>query len=76
MIPLFDEDVDGKKLHNTHLMPRRNWCGIQMCEGNKEVGSQKFELEFRLNVERDRRDAAGTTKGYYVKVPALTVEKV
>ncbi|KAF2728914.1 hypothetical protein EJ04DRAFT_84306 [Polyplosphaeria fusca] len=29
MIPLFTHDVDGKKRNNTHLLPRRNWCGIR-----------------------------------------------
>ena len=76
MISVFEEDVDGKKRHNTHLMPRRNWCGIQMCEADKELEDDKFELEFVLNVERDRRDARGKTKSYEIKVPALTVDKV
>ncbi|KAF2459789.1 hypothetical protein BDY21DRAFT_316398 [Lineolata rhizophorae] len=29
MIALFDQDVDGKKRNNTHLLPRRNWCAIR-----------------------------------------------
>jgi hypothetical protein len=74
MISVFEEDVDGKKLNNTHLMPRRNWCEIQMFDESKE--SEKFELEFVLNVERDRRDASGKTKAYEIKVAALTVVKV
>jgi len=76
MISVFEEDVDGKKRHNTHLMPRRNWCGIQICEADKELEGDKFELEFVLNVEKDRRDARGKTKSYEIKVPALTMDKV
>lgn len=28
MVPVFGEDVDGSRRHNTHLMARRNWCDI------------------------------------------------
>ncbi|KAL1311630.1 hypothetical protein AAFC00_001740 [Neodothiora populina] len=30
MIPMFEEDVDGKPRNNLHLLPRRNYCTI--CE--------------------------------------------
>lgn len=29
MIPLFTQDVDGKKRNNKCLLPRRNWCSIR-----------------------------------------------
>lgn len=29
MIAMFPHDVDGKPRHNTHLLPRRNWCSIR-----------------------------------------------
>jgi len=35
MIPLFTEDVDGKKRNNKCLLPRRNWCSIR--EYNPEL---------------------------------------
>ncbi len=28
MAPVFERDVNGRKLNNTCLLPRRNWCGI------------------------------------------------
>lgn len=30
MVRIFNVDVDGKKRHNTHLLPRRNWCSISV----------------------------------------------
>jgi hypothetical protein len=29
MIPIFNNDVDGKPRNNKHLLPRRNWCSIR-----------------------------------------------
>ena len=29
MIPIFQNDVDGKPRNNKHLLPRRNWCSIR-----------------------------------------------
>ena len=69
MVPLFNDDVDGRKLHNKYLLPRRNWCGIQMCD---EGESPSYELDVALNVEVNRRNAEGKTKAYHIKVPTLS----
>jgi hypothetical protein len=66
---MFQDDVDGKVLKNTHLLPRRNWCGLKI----NEDGETPFELEVVLNVEVNRKDPAGKTKGYSLKIPTLTV---
>ena len=29
MVAMFRADVDGTRRRNTHLLPRRNWCGIE-----------------------------------------------
>lgn len=29
MVDMFRADVDGTRRRNTHLLPRRNWCGIE-----------------------------------------------
>ena len=29
MLKMFRADVDGTRRRNTHLLPRRNWCGIE-----------------------------------------------
>ena len=29
MVEMFRADVDGTRRRNTHLLPRRNWCGIE-----------------------------------------------
>ena len=68
MMSIFEEDVDGKKLHNKHLLPRRNWCGIKLCsEGERP----SYDLDVVLNVEVDRKSKEGKTKAYPIKVPTL-----
>lgn len=37
MVPIFGEDVDGRRRYNTHLMARRNWCDIA------EVGNEVLD---------------------------------
>jgi len=70
MIPIFEYDVTGKELHNKHLLPRRNWCEIQLCsDGDRPT----HELDVILNVEVDRRNSEGRTKGYRIKVPTLNL---
>lgn len=69
MVPIFHEDVDGKPLANTHLLPRRNWCGMRIAED----GETPFELDIVLNVEINCKDPSGTTKPYSIKIPILTV---
>lgn len=66
---MFQDDVDGKPLKNTILLPRRNWCSLKVSEN----GQTRFELEVVLNVEVDRKDPAGRTKGYTLRIPTLTV---
>jgi len=69
MVPLFHEDVDGKPLVNSHLLPRRNWCGIRIADD----GETPFELDVALNIEINCKDPSGTTKPYTVRIPALTL---
>jgi hypothetical protein len=68
MVSLFREDVDGKALVNTHLLPRRNWCGMQIVDGETP-----FELDVVLNIEVNSKDPSGTTKPYGVRIPSLTI---
>jgi hypothetical protein len=69
MVPVFPQDVDGKPLNNKHLLPRRNWCGMQVAPS----GETPFELDVVLNVEVSCKDPSGRTKGYGIRVPILTV---
>jgi PhoD related phosphatase len=69
MVAIFQEDVDGKPLHNKHLLPRRNWCGMQVVEN----GDSLFDLDIVLNVEVNCKNPEGKTKGYGMRVPILTV---
>lgn len=69
MVPIFQEDVDGKPLNNTHLLPRRNWCSLRIAED----GDSPFELDVTLNLEINCKDPEGRTKPYGLRIPALTV---
>lgn len=69
MVSIFHEDVDGKPLNNTHLLPRRNWCGMHIVED----GESPFELDIAINVEIDCKDPEGRTKPYGLRVPILMV---
>jgi hypothetical protein len=69
MVAIFHQDVDGKALNNKHLLPRRNWCGMQIAP----IGDTPFELDVVLNVEISCKDASGRTKGYGIRVPILNV---
>jgi hypothetical protein len=69
MVEVFYEDVDGTVLNNTHLLPRRNWCGLQVVED----GEVPSELDVVLHVEINCRDPEGKTKPYGIRVPTLTI---
>lgn len=64
-IPVFEYDVNGKKLNNPCLLPRRNWCSI-----SQEINS-RGRLDVRLNVEIDSSNADGRTQPYPYSIPAL-----
>ncbi|EPQ28075.1 uncharacterized protein PFL1_04402 [Pseudozyma flocculosa PF-1] len=61
MVPLFEEDLEGKKLKtDKYIIGARNWCAVTLQE-------QTGELEFDLRVEKVR--GGGETKSYAVKAP-------
>ena len=69
MISMFEEDVDGQILKNAQLLPRRNWCSLQIA-ADKDTS---FELEATLNVEINCKDPQGRTKPYSIRIATLTV---
>ncbi|PWN50901.1 hypothetical protein IE53DRAFT_386792 [Violaceomyces palustris] len=60
MVPLFDEDLNGKKQNDKYILGARNWCSVNL-------DSQSGELEFELRIEESR--GSGKTKSYSVKAP-------
>lgn len=64
-IPVFEYDVNGKKLNNPCLLPRRNWCSIS------QEANSRGRLDVRLNVEIDSTNADGRTQAYPYSIPAL-----
>jgi hypothetical protein len=61
MISLFSNDVDGTKLNNQKLLPRRNYCSVM-------EDSNTNNIMFTLRVENLAKDG---TVPYMVTVPAL-----
>ena len=59
MIPMFNEDVDGSKRNNLHLLPRRNFCTIkEYLPGSTPPPSPGPEAQTPIGEydERDGRD--------------------
>ena len=63
MVPIFDVDVDDTPLKNRHLLPRRNYCTM-------EVGEDK-SLKIKICVEKTCQVDTGETKEYGITVPSL-----
>ncbi|BFZ53582.1 hypothetical protein PYCC9005_000609 [Savitreella phatthalungensis] len=83
-VPLFVHDVDGKKLNNPALLPRRNWCSIDVLPSGttyettptamsreEKIGCDASPLKVSINIEIDSTDREGRTKGYVYMVPSL-----
>lgn len=46
MIPMFEQDVDGKSRNNLHLLPRRNYCTIrEYVPGSTPPPSPRLEAQ-------------------------------
>lgn len=63
-VPVFEYDVNGKKLNNPCLLPRRNWCSINHSP-------QTGALDVKINVELDQSRDDGRTKPYPYTIPRL-----
>ena len=66
-LPIFTEDVNGKKLNNQALLPRRNWCSMNHDQ------TKDGQLIVNINVEIDQTNPEGRTKAYPYFIPKLTV---
>lgn len=64
MVPLFPEDTDGSERHDTHMMPRRNYCILSPVD--------KGAINMSICVEQDSSKNSGETKQYGMEIPALT----
>ncbi|KAG8782803.1 hypothetical protein FRC15_006245 [Serendipita sp. 397] len=61
MIPIFQQDTDGKPPKSKNIMGRRNYTIV-------EYDSQTQELFFDIRVEKTK--GIGTTVGYWIRAPA------
>lgn len=61
-MPLFEENLDGKKQNDKYIMGARNWAAVDYFEATGE-------LQFDLRVEKSKGTGASGTKSYPVRTP-------
>ncbi|CEH17527.1 hypothetical protein CBOM_03941 [Ceraceosorus bombacis] len=62
MVPLFEEDLAGKKQNDKYILGARNWCAVDYFEDSGD-------LQFDLRVEKEKGRGAEGTKSYPVRTP-------
>ncbi|KAI0948563.1 hypothetical protein AcV7_009271 [Taiwanofungus camphoratus] len=60
MVPLFDNDPNGRSAKSKYIMGRRNWCAVRW-----DTASGDLIFDIRVEIEK----GIGRTKGYEIRSP-------